>query len=108
MVYVPDQTAARTSTRSAMRELTAKERDSISVLVINPQTKDEVMNWLGGQWQQVGEPFGDHIQLGRAASAPMLGKKLTSYFTRQAPCARHQLEVFRRKTGASQATASGR
>jgi hypothetical protein len=96
VVYVPDRLSAPTSQTFCKRELSARERDSISLLIINPEERNLYTHWLGGAWKTVGGVFGDRIQLGSASRWPVVGKKLASYFS-QTPSGRHPLQMLRRE-----------
>ena len=96
VVYVPDETAAWDSQSLSKRSLNLAERNSVTVLIINPSGADHYTRWLGGQWEVVGKPFGDRVNVGQATAVPIIGKKLAGYFL-DAPNNRTSLEILRRE-----------
>jgi len=97
VVYVPDESAAWDSESQAKRPLTGAERSSVTILVVNPEDANYYTQWLGGQWEAVGRPFGDRMNVNQAAALPVIGKSLASYFNFEAPNFRSPLEILRRK-----------
>lgn len=94
-VYVPFSARGLGLISNSGLELTPKQREQISVMIVSPGRKDPTARYFGGDWVAVTEPFGDSVALGKWPRIPVLGRCLQTLFS-HAPAARFKVQIFRR------------
>ena len=77
------------------RDLTAAQKQSVSVLVIRPAEKEMITGYFGGHWDAVSAPFGDTFEPGFLRRLPLVGNRIIRHLSHW-QTERCQFQVFRR------------
>jgi hypothetical protein len=78
-------------------EFSPQEKQALTVMIIRPQDYPDLIQYFGGQWEAVSEPFGDTVAFDRVPELPLLGTKLRRHL-QQPQMTRYQVQIYRRSS----------